>query len=197
MVPEPDTYYIDPVHSTVGFAAALQDLVPVHGRFSNVSGVVWVHEEPATSSASVTIETAGIDTGIERRDNHLRSPEFLDVERYPTMSWRGTGVEATDDPRTWVFHGVLTLRDRSIEVPLTGQFLGDRAYPFGAATLVSCSAVARIDRFAFGIEAMPPSRGAKLFIGRYVDIYLDIALINADISFFTQRFMGNPVIDKR
>ncbi|GAA3749804.1 polyisoprenoid-binding protein YceI [Spinactinospora alkalitolerans] len=190
-LPEADTWYIDPVHSTIGFTAGMQELVRIRGRFGKVSGVVWVGEKVEESSANVTIETASIDTGIQRRDNHLRSPEFLDVERHPTMNWHGYRTEPTADRGVWVFHGDLTVKGVKVYTPLTGRFLGQRPYPFGDAVLASFTGSARLDRFDFGLDAMPPVPGAKLFIGRGVDVHLDVAMINSDIRFFTKRFLSD------
>ncbi|MFC7329467.1 YceI family protein [Marinactinospora rubrisoli] len=198
-IPRADTWYVDPVHSTIGFAAGMQDLVRIRGRFGKVSGVVWIGENPERSTASVTVETASVDTGIERRDNHLRSPDFLDTARFPTMTWQGHRAEPTEDPEVWVFHGDLTLRGVTRPVPLVGRFLGEQPYPFGDAALASFTGSGRLDRFEFGIESFPPLPGMKLFVGRHIEIELDVALINTDIRFFTERFLAGKrsVIDQR
>ncbi|GLU46558.1 YceI family protein [Nocardiopsis ansamitocini] len=189
-VPQADTWYIDPVHSSVGFAAGMQGLARVRGRFNNLSGVVWVADKPEESSASVTIDATAIDTGITRRDDHLKSPEFLDVGRFPVLSWHGHRVEPTVDDGLWTFHGDLTVRDVTLPVPLRGRFLGQCPYPFGDAELACFSATATLDRFDFGLDVMGPLPGAKLFIGRRVEINLEVAMINTDIRFFTERFLS-------
>ncbi|MGI5120582.1 YceI family protein [Marinactinospora thermotolerans] len=189
-LPQADTWYVDPVHSTVGFTAGMQGLVRVRGRFGRVSGVVWVAEDPEKSSASVSVEAASIDTGIARRDEHLRSSDFLDVDRFPTIDWRGTHAEPAPTPGTWIFHGELTVKGITAPLPLTGSFLGEQPYPFGDATMIGLTGTARLDRFDFGIDAMPPVPGARLFVGRDVEIHLDVAMINSDIRFFTERFLS-------
>lgn len=87
------TWNIDAEHTSVGFKVRHLMVSNVKGVFGKVSGVVHVDDKDITkSSATATIETASIDTGVAKRDAHLKSPDFLDVAKYPTMTFVSTGV---------------------------------------------------------------------------------------------------------
>ena len=87
----------DPVHSEIGFSVRLLMAGKVRGRFTSYDVTIVTSEDPLGSSVAATIDLASIDTGNERRDNHLRSAEFFEVETYPTMSYRSTGIRQTGD----------------------------------------------------------------------------------------------------
>src|SRR5690349_8222970 len=107
------TYAIDALHSTAEFSVKHMMVSNVKGRFREISGHVTIDEaDPARSSVVATIETAGVDTGLEMRDNDLRSENFLAVEQYPVMTFRSTNVERVDDER-WHVHGDLTIRGQT------------------------------------------------------------------------------------
>src|SRR5690606_22978801 len=92
-IPQPGTFTIDPTHTRVGFVARHLMVSKVRGSFTDVSGEIVVTEDPTASTASVTIQAASIDTGVADRDNHLRSGDFLDVEKFPQLTFRSTGLE--------------------------------------------------------------------------------------------------------
>jgi polyisoprenoid-binding protein YceI len=88
------TWTIDPSHSLVEFTARHMMITRVKGRFSGVSGTVVTSEtDPSKSSVNVEIEAASIDTREEKRDGHLRSGDFLDVENFPHLTFRSTRIE--------------------------------------------------------------------------------------------------------
>src|SRR5690606_35039561 len=120
-MPGTTTWKIDPAHSSVEFAVKHMMFTTVRGRFKSFSGSITVDEdEPENSSVEVEIDAASIDTGVEDRDTHLRSADFLDVERYPTISFRSTRVEGALDEEGSRFRvvGELTIRDTAMEVAL-------------------------------------------------------------------------------
>src|SRR5438874_4076025 len=96
-VPEPGTYALDVSHSAVEFVARHLMISKVRGRLADFDGVIHVAEAPEESSVEVTINPASVDSADTRRDEHLRSPDFLDVERYPTITFRSTKVERAGD----------------------------------------------------------------------------------------------------
>src|SRR2546426_5342877 len=91
------TWYLDPWHTSVNFVARSLGLNKIHGRFNRVSGTVQVADPLEQSTVQVTIQTASVSTGVQRRDDHLRSPDFLDVLTYPEMRFVSTGQERTGD----------------------------------------------------------------------------------------------------
>src|SRR3954465_14078600 len=88
------TWRLDPAHSSVEFAVKHMMFTTVRGRFKDVKGTIEADEQnPDRSSVNVEISTASIDTGVADRDAHLRSPDFLDVEHYPTLTFRSKRIE--------------------------------------------------------------------------------------------------------
>ena len=91
------TYQIDPAHSGAHFSVRHMMISNVRGEFSKVSGkVVWDAENPSNSSVEASIDAASINTRDGQRDGHLKSPDFLDVEKFPTLEFRSTKVQSND-----------------------------------------------------------------------------------------------------
>src|SRR5438874_2443423 len=91
--PAPGTWEIDPSHTSIAFVARYLMVTKVRGHFSEFSGTVHVAERPEESWAELAIGASSIDTGNPDRDKHLRSPDFLDLERFPGIRFRSTKVE--------------------------------------------------------------------------------------------------------
>jgi polyisoprenoid-binding protein YceI len=106
-----ETYKFDPTHSTIGFAVH-QFLGTTHGKFKKFEGKIDIdREHPENSSVVAKIDVASIDTGIVKRDNHLRSPEFFNVEKYPEITFKSrsvkrTGEQTGDIGGDFTMHGV-------------------------------------------------------------------------------------------
>ncbi|GAA1793410.1 YceI family protein [Planosporangium flavigriseum] len=99
-IPAPGTYVLDQAHKRIGFLARHMMVSPVRGEFAEATAQIVVDEDPLRSSVTATIQTASISTGTADRDTHLRSADFLDVEQYPTLEYRSTGIkwQASTDP---------------------------------------------------------------------------------------------------
>src|SRR4051794_18974050 len=96
--PAATRWKVDPAHSLAEFSAKHLMITTVKGRFSGVEGDLVIDEaNPASSSASLTFALAGLHTGDANRDGHLRSADFFDVERFPTMTFRSNRIEPTGD----------------------------------------------------------------------------------------------------
>ena len=95
------TWSIDPVHSTVEFAVRHMMVSKVRGKFRTFSGTLVTGENPLESSVTAEIDLNSIDTGQEQRDNHIRSADFFEVETYPTMTYRSTGLRQDGDTSSW------------------------------------------------------------------------------------------------
>src|SRR6266581_2024756 len=102
------TWTIDPVHSEVGFAVRHMMVSKVRGRFTSFSGEIVTGADPLGSSVTAEIDLSSIDTGNEQRDAHIRSADFFEVETYPTMTYRSTGVRPHRDG--YILDGKLTLK---------------------------------------------------------------------------------------
>jgi polyisoprenoid-binding protein YceI len=123
-------YTIDPTHSRLGFSTRHAMVTTVRGQFKEFSGEAVIDTAaPANSTVNVTIQAAGIDTGVADRDAHLRSADFFDAETYPTITFTSTQVERDGDD--WAITGDLTIKD--VTKPLTIDFEsnGSARDPFG------------------------------------------------------------------
>jgi polyisoprenoid-binding protein YceI len=117
------TWQIDTAHTVVSFTGKHMMITKVRGIFKDVTGTIEYDEAaPARSSVEVTIPTATVETGMEARDSHLRSPDFLDVENHPAMSFRSTSIAPRGD--RWAITGDLTIRGVTRPVVLEAEALG-------------------------------------------------------------------------
>ena len=96
-IPAPGIYLLDEPHRRIGFQATHLMVSPVRGEFTRVAATIMVAEDPMRSAVNAVIEAASITTGHEERDAHLRSADFLDVERYPTLTYQSTGMRRYED----------------------------------------------------------------------------------------------------
>ena len=161
----------DPVHSEIGFSVRMLMVGKVRGRFTGHDVTIVTSADPLGSSVAATIDLASIDTGNERRDNHLRSADFLEVENYSTMSYRSAGIRQTDGG--WVVDGELTLHGVTRRVPLTVEVNGFGPDPSGGQR-AGFSATAEINRGDFGIGRWS---GGGAVVGDKVSISLRIEAV--------------------
>jgi polyisoprenoid-binding protein YceI len=125
------TYAFDPAHSRLGFVARHAMVTKVRGAFNEFEGsAVLDGQNPANSSATVTIQVASVDTRNAQRDGHLRTNDFLDVENYPTITFTSTSI-AHVGGNDFEVTGDLTIKDvtKSVTIPL--EFQGAAVDPFG------------------------------------------------------------------
>ncbi len=124
-------WQIDPAHSTVGFSVRHMVVSTVHGRFKVFDGTIEIDDaNPANSSIEAHAETASIDTSDENRNNHLRSADFFDAEKYPTITFKSTKVEPTGD-NTYQVTGDLTMHDVTKPVTFTVERSETIKDPYG------------------------------------------------------------------
>ena len=119
----------------------------------------------------MTLQAASIETGDEGRDAHLRSPDFLDVDTYPTMRFVSTSVEPLDSGR-WAVHGDFTIRDVTRPLTLEVTFAGEMASPWGTAAAFF-SARAEFDREDWGLTWNQPLAGGGVLVGKKVAIEIE------------------------
>ena len=113
----PKPLRIDKNHTTIGFEVPIVgDLSEVTGKFVDFDIQVLWNEDPAESSVSVTIQVASVDTGIDDRDDDLRSPSFFDAAKHPTITFESDKIERIDS--NYVAHGTLTIKGTSKEIDL-------------------------------------------------------------------------------
>jgi polyisoprenoid-binding protein YceI len=179
-LPEPGLWAIDPVHSMVRAKARHLALSHVEARFTAFSGQVRVVEPIERSIVEVTIDAASIDTGNADRDAHLRSPDFLDVARFPALTYRGDrGVRLSGD--RWRVDGRLTIRDVTRPVVLDMTYLGTGQDPWGGnrVALVATTQLARKDYEINWNMGLP---GGLVMVGPTVRIDLEVQAVRQDDS---------------
>lgn len=128
-VPAPGVYVLDTAHSTISAKAHHLGLATVTGRFTDFAGAVTVADDPTRSRVEVEIVAASIETGNAQRDAHLRSPDFLDVERHGTLRFEADGVVRAASG--WILPGRLTLVGTTRPVELQLSYLGSGPDPWG------------------------------------------------------------------
>src|SRR3954454_4101136 len=153
-------------------------LSKIHGRFHSFSGELVITDPPERSGCEATIDAASIDTGNEQRDAHLRSADFLDVDRYPTIGYRGTAVEPAG-PGRWTVHGALDLAGTTREVPLELRYGGTRPDPWGGVR-AGFTAAARLNREDFRMNWNQAVELGLSLVGAHLLVELDIQAVLAE-----------------
>ena len=143
------TWTLDPTHTTIEFVAKHMMITTVKGRFAEFAGTIVADEARLEdSTVEVTMQAASLDTRSEQRDAHLRSPDFLDVEQYPEVTFRSTGLRGTKE--SFKLTGDLTIRGVTRPITLDVTFEGEGKDPWGG-TRASFSAKGKFDRRDFGL----------------------------------------------
>ncbi len=168
------TWEIDPVHSSVSFIVRHMMVSKVRGRFDTFSGQIVTASEPLQSSASASIDLASINTGNEQRDNHVRSADFFEVEKHPTMTYRSTGIRR--DGAGYQVDGELSLHGVTRPVRLEVEVNGFGPDPFGG-TRAGFSATGEINRKDFGIDFSMPLDGGGVVVGDKIQLALEIEAV--------------------
>jgi polyisoprenoid-binding protein YceI len=165
---------IDPDHSVAAFSVRHMMISNVKGQFNSISGtVVFDPADVESSSVEAEIDTSGIHTGIQKRDEHLRSADFLDAEKHPKMVFKSTRVEAAGLNRFLVF-GDLTLKGISNAVTLDVEFTGPVKDPFEGGISYGFSASTKINREDYGMTWNVQMENGGIVVGKRLTIMLDI-----------------------
>jgi polyisoprenoid-binding protein YceI len=173
--PDSGTWVIDPAHSRIGFVARYMMVTKVRGHFGDLEGAIHVAEDPSQSWAEATFKTASIDTSDATRDGHLRSPDFLDVERYPEITFRSTSVRVAEDG-SLELTGRLTIRDVTRPVMLRGEYVGLGSDPFGNQRAMF-SLAGELDREDFGITWNKGLETGGVLVGKTVELEIEVSAI--------------------
>ena len=170
-------YDLDPAHSQVGFSTKHLVVSTVRGEFGKISGTVTYDEKkPEASVVDITIDTTSINTREPKRDGHLKSADFFDVEKFPTATFKSKKVVAAGKGKLKV-EGELTLK--GITKPVTLAVTGPSAEvktPFGT-TIVAASATATISRKDFGMVWNKALETGGLMVGDDVQLTIEAELV--------------------
>jgi polyisoprenoid-binding protein YceI len=167
------TWAIDPVHSEVSFTVRHMMVSKVRGRFDKFEGTIVTAEDPFASTVTASVDLTSINTGQEQRDAHIRSADFFEVEKYPTMTFVSTGIKSAEEG--FVLEGDLTLKGvtKPVAFDLEVSGFGPDAY---GSTRVGFSALGHINRMDFGVSFNGPIPGVPggVAVSENVTINLEI-----------------------
>jgi polyisoprenoid-binding protein YceI len=163
-----DTYKVDSAHSSIGFSIDHMVIDTVHGRFRQFEGSITVDPDNgnALKQATATIQASSIDTDVDRRDTHLRSPDFFDAEKYPTITFETTGVDGQTLTGKFTMHGVTK------EISMPFKIKGPIKDPMGN-THLSLEANTKVNRKDYGLTWNKALEAGGLMVGEDVTIQIN------------------------
>ena len=168
---------IDPAHTAVGFAVRHMMISTVRGKFSKVDADVDI--DPANLSqakVSARIGAASVDTGEEKRDAHLRSPDFFDVEKYSNIEFKSTKVAQSGQDLT--VEGLLKIKDVEQPITLKGEVIGPGKDPWGGMRL-GFSLSAEIEREKWGLNWNQALEAGGVLVAKKVKLELEVQLVQS------------------
>jgi len=147
-----ETYKIDPVHSSVIFRSYHANTGNVYGRFNKFGGTVTADEDPSKMAFDVSVDVSSIDTGNEKRDTHLKSPDFFSAKEFPTITFKSKSVKSAGENKYEVT-GDMTLHGQTKPVTITVEKTGASNTPnFGQR--IGYGATFTVKRSEFGMSSM-------------------------------------------
>lgn len=168
----------DPAHTSIGFSVRHMVISNVEGTFRDYTGQVnFDGKNLGKGSVDITIQMASINTGIEMRDNHLRSADFFDVQKYPTMTFKSKKIIKKSEGN-FVMIGDLTIKGITHEVRIDCQFNGIITDPQGD-TRAGFSGTTKINRQDYNVAWNNKLQDGSLIVGNDVTINLQIELVEA------------------
>src|SRR3954469_2064599 len=170
-IPPAGTYELDPAHTVVGFVARHM-LSKVRGQFTEVTGAIEVGDSPEDSRVEIEVKTGSITTHLEKRDQHLTSGDFLDVEKHPVLTFTSTAMRPTAGT-SFELDGDLTIKDTTRPVTLSGEFLGWGPNMEGMPMLAA-SAKTTIDREDWGMTWNMAVETGGFLVGKKVDLEIEV-----------------------
>lgn len=168
---------IDSSHSGVHFSVRHMVVSKVRGRFAKYTGAVHLDDDLATSRVEVAIDATSIDTGTADRDAHLRSADFFDAEKFPSITFRSTRVERKDHETFRVF-GHLTIRDVTREIVLEATYGGRSKDPWGNER-AGFEAKTSLDRKDFGLTWNQVLEVGGVLVGDRIEIEIEVEVVKA------------------
>jgi len=169
---------VDPAHSRVDFSARHLMITKVPGYFREFSGTVVADADGRLQGVEGTVQVRSLDTGVAKRDEHLRSPDFFDAERFPTISFKSNAVKFKDGEVTVV--GDLTIKGVTRKVTFKGEYLGKRVANFGRGeeSRAGYDFSGRINRKEFGLAFDMLAEGTAV-VSDLIDISLALEIVKS------------------
>jgi polyisoprenoid-binding protein YceI len=170
-LPPAGKYELDITHTQVEFVARHM-LTKMRGRFTEFEGTVVVGEGIDDSSVEVEIKAESVQTNTEQRDDHLRSPDFFEVEKFPVLAFESTGLRYTGG-NAFELDGDLTIKETTKPVTLKGEYLGWGQDPYGN-TVFSASVATEINREDWGLTWNVAVETGGFLVGKKIGIEIDV-----------------------
>ncbi|WP_030722137.1 YceI family protein [Streptomyces sp. NRRL F-2580] len=172
-------YVLDPAHTRIGFIARHAMVTKVRGAFHQFEGTAHLDgADPARSTAQMVIKAESIDTGVEQRDQHLRTNDFLDVPSFPDITFRTSSVEPRSDTEYRVT-GDLTIKDTTRPISIDFEYTGTAVDPFGNRR-VGLEGSVGISRKEYGVTWNAALEGGGVLVGDKIVLEFDISAIKQD-----------------
>ncbi len=170
------TYAIDPTHSRIGFVARHAMITKVRGSFDEYTGTgTYDPADPAASTVHIDIRTASVDTRNRDRDNHLRSPEFFDVDSFPTITFTSTEIVPTGDDR-FAITGDLTIKGISKPVTFDTELTGTATDPFGHERL-GLEGSTRVNRKDWGLTWNALLEAGGVLVSEQITLEFEVSAV--------------------
>jgi polyisoprenoid-binding protein YceI len=170
------TWTVDPAHSEVGFSVKHMGIANVRGKFTAFEGTLEMKENLADSRAFGSVKAASVDTGEPQRDEHLRSPDFFNVEEFAEITFESTRVEAIDDESSRVY-GNLTMHGITHEIKLDVRIHGTDIDPWGN-TRAGLDVVGTLKRSDFDMKFNQALGSGNVLVGDKVTVSLSISAVH-------------------
>ena len=171
-------WHVDPTHSSVEFEVKHMMIATVRGLFNEFEGTIVAAEDIAESRVSGTVKAASIDTNDETRDAHLRSADFLDVERYPDIRFESTRIEPLGGPK-FRLAGNLTLKDVTEEIEFDATVEGAERDPWGNDR-VGIRVRGTLNRKDFGLTWQKTLESGGFLVGDEVKVLVDVSAVKGN-----------------
>ncbi|OIJ69502.1 hypothetical protein WN71_003035 [Streptomyces mangrovisoli] len=176
-LPAAGDWEVEPTHSSIGFTARHIGLARIHGRFNSFAGAVRIADRMEDSAMHVVIDAASIDTNVRMRDDHLRSADFLDVRRFPTLEFYSDRFSFRGGNR-WAVTGALSLHGVTRTVTLDAEYLG-LGNGMEGETRAACRATTELHRDDFTVSWQTMLAKGIAVVGPSIRIGLDVQIVPA------------------
>lgn len=175
------SWQIDSAHSEINFSVRHMMISKVRGTFESFSGSVNFDESnPTNTTVDISIDAAGINTREDQRDGHLRSPDFLNADEFPTLTFKSTKVEQIDE-NNGKLYGDLTIRGVSKPVVLDVEYAGQAKSPWGT-TSAGFSAKTSINRNDWGLTWNQALETGGILVGDKIAIEIELELVKQEAA---------------
>ncbi|MFE6994665.1 YceI family protein [Microbacterium sp. NPDC057659] len=171
----------DPTHTRIGFSAKHAMVTTVRGAFNEITGHLHVDtENPDQSWAKVTMQVGSVDTRVQQRDDHLRSSDFFDAEKWPEITFVSTHIEEVDD-RAFSVTGDLTIRDVTKQVMIPLALIGLETGAYGELR-AGFEGTRRLNRRDFGLEWNTPLDSGGVLVSEKITLEFEISAVKVEAS---------------